>query len=191
MVGCTVGGSDRSSFGDGEGGDATATDGPVDTDAPMTSGPDGDGTGEAEGDSTGEPSMPDGPPVDEYIEEARTNFPTYLDLHEKVITRTCSPNGGVCHNEKEYPDLHTPDTMLSQLDVPCNLAETDPLNLFNGCEPGGDRLRFTTGNNTTFSSTVATSSRTTTSSAQSPASSSISPIRSRTRWRCPARSRAS
>lgn len=154
MVGCTVGGSDRSSFGDGEGGDATATDGPVDTDAPMTSGPDGDGTGEAEGDSTGEPSMPDGPPVDEYIEEARTNFPTYLDLHEKVITRTCSPNGGVCHNEKEYPDLHTPDTMLSQLDVPCNLAETDPLNLFNGCEPGGDRLRFTTGNNTTFSSTV-------------------------------------
>lgn len=148
---CTVGNGDGSQFTAGEAGEVTGTES-VGT---MTSGPEGtdDESGEADS-SGGEPSDPSGPPVEEYIEEARMEFPTYADLHEKVVTRTCSPNGGVCHNEKEYPDLHTPQTMLSQLDVPCNLAETDPLNLFNGCEDLGDALRFTTGNNTTFTSKV-------------------------------------
>ncbi|MBC8073245.1 MAG: hypothetical protein IAG13_33290, partial [Deltaproteobacteria bacterium] len=108
-------------------------------------------TGAGEGDSTGEPVDP----AAELIEDAKHEFPTYLDLHEKVVTRTCSPNGGVCHNEKEYPDLHTPQTMLSMLDAPCNLAETDPLNLFDGCEPPGDELVFTTGSNTTYVGEVA------------------------------------
>ncbi len=150
-VACSVGDGEGSQFTAGEGeGEGTA----MGTDAAetMTAGSGVEGSGE--GGSTGVPDDPEGPPVDAYIEEARTEFPTYLDLHEKVVTRTCSPNGGVCHNEKEYPDLHTPETMLSQLDVPCNLAETDPLNLFNGCESRGDTLRFTTGNNTNFSSSI-------------------------------------
>lgn len=143
---CTVGGGRDGGFAEGEGdptaAEATATDGPAPTttDSAEESGEEGESSG-------GEDTVPDGPPVDEYLEEAKAEFPTYAELHEKVVTRTCSPNGGVCHNEKEYPDLHTPQTMLSQLDVPCNLAETEPLNLFNGCENTGDTLRFTTGNN--------------------------------------------
>lgn len=148
-AGCQVGDGGRSQFG-ADGGDSTGEAGSA-TDADGgSSGDDGSGSGES-----GEPADTGATPAAEYIDEAKKEFPTYLDLHGKVITRTCSPNGGVCHNEKEYPDLHTPDTMLSMLDVPCNLAETDPLNLFDGCEPTGDRLRFTTGNNTTFSSEIA------------------------------------
>ncbi len=150
LVACEVGGGGGSNRFDGgvmSAGASTGAD--ADTDAT----PPGDDTGDAAG-STGEPSTPEGPPVDEYLEEARAEFPTYLDLHEKVVTRTCSPNGGVCHNHKEYPDLRTPETMLSQLDVPCNLAETEPLNLFNGCESAGDTLRFTSGNNLAYTSTV-------------------------------------
>lgn len=146
---CSVGNGDGSQFTAGEDPTAAGSDSgtadPADTDDPSAGSEDSTG---------GEPADSDGPPIDEILEEARAEFPTYSDLHEKVVVRTCSPNGGVCHNEKEYPDLHTPETMLSQLDVPCNLAETDPLNLFNGCEPGGDTLRFITGNNTTFASKI-------------------------------------
>ena len=144
---CTVGSGPDGRFGDGD------EDAAVDTTLATTDAGTDEG-GSDEGGSTGEPEDPSDP-ADEYIEEAKKEFPTYLDLHEKVVKRTCSPNGGVCHNEKEYPDLHTPQTMLAMLDAPCNLAETDPLNLFSGCEPVGDRLRFTTGTNTTFSSEVA------------------------------------
>lgn len=141
---CTVGDGGHGTFGDVEQADTgTAADEGTGGSDPM-----GD-SGDSE--STGAPVDPTGDnPADEYVKKAKEDFPTYLDLHEKVITRTCSPNGGVCHNEKEYPDLHTPQTMLSMLDAPCNLAETEPLNLFDGCESQGDQLTFTTGNNTSY-----------------------------------------
>jgi hypothetical protein len=91
----------------------------------------------------------------EIIEEAKREFPTYLDLHAKVIVRTCTPDEGVCHNKKEYPDLHTPQTMLGVLGSACNLDVEDPLNVYNGCEPAGDILRFVDGNNAPFESEVA------------------------------------
>lgn len=91
----------------------------------------------------------------EYVEEAKREFPTYLDLHQKVIVRTCTPDEGVCHNKKEYPDLHTPQTMLGVLGSPCNLDVEDPLSVYNGCEPPGDHLRFVDGNNAEFESEVA------------------------------------
>jgi len=147
MGACTVGsgGDERFDIPDAADDGSAATTGAVDE-----SGTDG---GEESGE-TGEPADPSDD-ADETIEEAKKEFPTYLDLHEKVITRTCSPNGGVCHNEKEYPDLHTPQTMLAMLDAPCNLAEADPLNLFSGCEPVGDLLRFTTGGNMQFTTEIA------------------------------------
>lgn len=150
LAACSVGDGGDGSFGDVE--QATTAMG---SEAGSGS---ADTAGAESGDesSTGEPDDPTGTnPADEYVEQAKQDFPTYLDLHEKVITRTCSPNGGVCHNEKEYPDLHTPQTMLSMLDAPCNLAETEPLNLFDGCESAGDQLLFTTGSNTTYTSEVA------------------------------------
>lgn len=88
------------------------------------------------------------------VDEARAELVTYLDLHTSVIARTCTPNMGVCHNIKEYPDLHTPQTMLGIVDQPCNLAETEPLHVYSGCERVGDRIELVGPSNPGFSSEV-------------------------------------
>ncbi|MCA9704379.1 MAG: hypothetical protein KDK70_00860 [Myxococcales bacterium] len=134
---CTVGGGGGDDFGDG----ASHNDGPTD---------DAEETSETEGETEGQ-GVQEAP----FIDEARKEFPTYLDLHEKVITRTCTPFANVCHNNKEYPDLRTPQAMLGMLGSPCNLDVEDPLNTFNGCEPVGDTLRFTTGANQGWETQVA------------------------------------
>lgn len=114
----------------------------------------GEGSGGEDEPTEGEPDEPgdEGP---NFVDEAKKEFPTYLDLHEKVITRTCTPNENVCHNNKEYPDLRTPQAMLGMLGSPCNLDVEDPLNTFNGCEPEGDVLRFTTGSNAGWETQIA------------------------------------
>jgi hypothetical protein len=139
---CTVGSGGGGDFGDG----ASQND---------ESGTGGD-TGETDGATAGEtedqPAPEDGK---EFVEEAKKEFPTYLDLHEKVITRTCTPFQNVCHNNKEYPDLRTPQAMLGMLGSPCNLDVEDPLNTYNGCEPVADVLRFTSGGNVGWQTQVA------------------------------------
>lgn len=139
-VACTV----------GAGGDQSFADGPSQGEESGSG-----GTGETEG-ATGEtegvPAPDDGK---EFVEEAKKEFPTYLDLHEKVITRTCTPFQNVCHNNKEYPDLRTPQAMLGMLGSPCNLDVEDPLNTYNGCEPEADILRFTAGGNVGWQTQVA------------------------------------
>lgn len=97
--------------------------------------------------STGGPAVD---PAQEAVDEARERFPTYLDLHTEVIARTCTPNMGVCHNIKEYPDLRTPQTMLGIVDQPCNLAESVALNVYDGCERVGDALTLIGASNPDF-----------------------------------------
>ena len=70
-----------------------------------------------------------------------------------MITRTCTPFENVCHNNKEYPDLRTPQAMLGHVGNPCNLAEDEAV--YNGCEPVGDHVEFTTGNNLAFETELA------------------------------------
>jgi hypothetical protein len=132
----------------GAGGDQSFADGPSQGDESGTTGETGGATGETEA----EPAPDDGK---EFVEEAKKEFPTYLDLHEKVITRTCTPFQNVCHNNKEYPDLRTPQAMLGMLGSPCNLDVEDPLNTYNGCEPEADVLQFTTGGNVGWQTKVA------------------------------------
>ncbi|MCX4246268.1 c-type cytochrome domain-containing protein [Paraliomyxa miuraensis] len=79
---------------------------------------------------------------DEIVLLAQQRFPTGLDLHKKVIWRTCTPNGGVCHNTKEYPDLHTPANFASAFSAPCNVQAGEFEGVFDGCEQSGDRIRF-------------------------------------------------
>lgn len=94
------------------------------------------------------PQIDEAPPVDPYsgdnevVQTAQARFPTGLDLHKKVIWRTCTPNGGVCHNRKEYPDLHTPANFASAFSAPCNVQPGEAGSVFDGCERPGDRLRF-------------------------------------------------
>ncbi|MEX1368858.1 MAG: hypothetical protein AB1Z98_37365 [Nannocystaceae bacterium] len=94
------------------------------------------------------PQIDEAPEVEPYegdnevVLSAQARFPTGLDLHKKVIWRTCTPNGGVCHNRKEYPDLHTPANFAEAFSAPCNVQPGEAGSVFDGCEQPGDRLRF-------------------------------------------------
>ena len=79
---------------------------------------------------------------DPIVIEAQERFPNGLDLHKKVIWRTCTPNGGVCHNAKEYPDLRTPAELAAAFSAPCNIQPGEPTSVFDGCERPGDTVRF-------------------------------------------------
>lgn len=82
---------------------------------------------------------------DETVLEAQARFPTGLDLHKKVIWRTCTPNGGVCHNNKEFPDLRTPANFAAAFGVACNVQYGEYTSVFDGCERPGDRLEISGG----------------------------------------------
>jgi hypothetical protein len=85
--------------------------------------------------------VPTGPVAHPSALEAMEKFPTALELHDKVINRSCSPTGGVCHNSKEYPDLHTFGNLLAAFDKPCNRDKADePETVFDGCEPDADEI---------------------------------------------------
>ncbi len=117
------------------------------TEAPGTTTDGPAGTEEDEGTTGDLPGADNG--AQAYVDEARAQFPTYLDLHQKVVTRTCTPDPNNCHNNKEYPELDTPLTMLSSFDKECNLAERifEPQQLYNGCEPRADLVQFVDGSN--------------------------------------------
>ena len=61
-------------------------------------------------------------------------------LQANVISPTCGPINNVCHNAKEYPDLHTPANFLSAIGAPCNVQPGSYQAVYDRCEPKGDRL---------------------------------------------------
>lgn len=79
-------------------------------------------------------------PVDEpaVVTDARTLFPRTLDMHQKIVARSCAPNTGVCHNTSNYPDLSTPGSMLQAIGSWCNLEIPDPTQGYDLCERNGD-----------------------------------------------------
>ena len=145
---CDAGPGARGNFGTGAGSASGTGDmetDVVDTDDGDTD--DGGSGGPDEGTGTGGPTNNDDSQA--YIEEAKAEFPTYEEIHVKVIQRTCTPFQNVCHNNKEYPDLRTPQGVIDRIGRPCNLNElyNDPEAVYNACEPPGDVLRFTDGGN--------------------------------------------
>lgn len=96
-----------------------------------------------------EPNRPDDLPErdatpytgdDPYVLDAQTRYRTGLDVQQKVIYRTCTPNDGVCHNTKEYPDLHTPANFVEAIGAPCNLQPGDYTSVWDRCEPTPDEF---------------------------------------------------
>ena len=88
------------------------------------------------------------------VDEAAEQMPTVQALHTQIFKRTCSPDNGVCHNTKEFPDLHTPGNLIDSIGKPCNLAE-EPENIFDDCELPGDILTLNSGPERGFSSRIA------------------------------------
>lgn len=74
--------------------------------------------------------------------EASNRYVTGLDLHRKLIMRSCGPLGGVCHNTKEYPDLHTPANLVQAINAPCNVQPGSHLSVYDRCERLGDRFQI-------------------------------------------------
>lgn len=77
---------------------------------------------------------------DPFVQEAQTRFLTGLDLHQKVVVRSCGGTNGVCHNAKEYPDLHTAANFTRIIDAPCNVQAGSWEGIFDRCERVGDRF---------------------------------------------------
>lgn len=82
---------------------------------------------------------------DPYVIEAQQRFRNGLDIQSKIIWRTCTPNDGVCHNKKEYPDLHTPANLLAAINAPCNVQPGQESSVFDRCERPGDRFTLESG----------------------------------------------
>jgi hypothetical protein len=74
--------------------------------------------------------------------EAQMRIPTGLELQRKLVLRTCGPTNGVCHNQKEFPDLHTAGTFASAINLPCNLQPGSYASVYDRCERLGDRFKF-------------------------------------------------
>ncbi|NJK80894.1 MAG: branched-chain amino acid ABC transporter permease [Chloroflexaceae bacterium] len=93
-----------------------------------------------------EPSDPNEPAPyngsDPIVLEAQSSFPTGIDLHQKIIWRTCTPNGGVCHNSKEFPDLRTPANFVAAFGLNCNVQYGEYQSVYDRCERPGDRFRL-------------------------------------------------
>jgi hypothetical protein len=85
---------------------------------------------------------------------AAAQFGGFRDLHAQVVLPTCAPRGGVCHNSKQFPDLHTPDNMLAVVGARCNQLTSDPLAIVDLCEGRGDHLELKSGADTGFTSEI-------------------------------------
>src|SRR5688572_15545410 len=72
---------------------------------------------------------------------AQLTYPTGLDLHRKLLIRTCSGTNVVCHNQKEYPHLHTPPTFVASIGSPCNVQSGTASGVLHRAVPLGDRSR--------------------------------------------------
>lgn len=79
---------------------------------------------------------------DAIVLDAQARYATGLDLHRKFVMRTCGPNNGVCHNQKEYPNMHTAGAFAATIGAPCNVQPGSWDGVFDRCERSGDRFRI-------------------------------------------------
>jgi hypothetical protein len=76
------------------------------------------------------------------LDTASAKFPDLRSLWSGSIARTCGPNNGVCHDNKQFPDLQTATGLLGAVNLRCNQLRDDPATLDNLCEPSGDTLQI-------------------------------------------------
>ena len=96
-----------------------------------------------------ETSTPDDPAPytgdDPIVLEAQSKYRTGLEVHQKIIWRTCTPFNGVCHNSKEFPDLRTPANFVKAFGANCNVQYGEYQSVYDRCERPGDRFRISGG----------------------------------------------
>ncbi len=74
--------------------------------------------------------------------EARLIYPSLGEIYEAEhgVYRGCGPNGGVCHNGNEYPNLSSIGSILENIGGGCNLKRDKASEIHDLCENRGDRV---------------------------------------------------
>jgi len=109
-------------------------------------GPDG-GAGNADGGSD--------PAYDELDRgRAQARFRTTTDLMRYVFAPGCAAENNECHNDEDFPDLHTEGNLWNLLHLPCNLGIGDRTTVEEFCERQGDQVRITAGANQGFTARI-------------------------------------
>src|SRR6185503_7420416 len=62
------------------------------------------------------------PPAAPSDAEARALYPDLAAIYggDHGIYRGCGPNGGVCHNGNEFPNLASLGSIVANINLPCN-----------------------------------------------------------------------
>ena len=78
------------------------------------------------------------PPLD----SAAAKYPDFRSLWSGAIERTCGPNSGVCHDNRQFPDMQTAAGLLRAINLRCNQIRDTPAAIDNLCEPPGDAVEI-------------------------------------------------
>lgn len=72
----------------------------------------------------------------------RHRYPDLAALYggDVGIYRTCATNQGVCHNDKEYPNLATLGAVVQTIGADCNVTRENPRDVHDLCERPGDAI---------------------------------------------------
>jgi hypothetical protein len=83
-----------------------------------------------------------GPPPEPpaQLDSAVEKYPDLRTLWGRAMDRTCGPNSGVCHNDRQFPDMQTASGLLRAVGLRCNQIRDNPAAVDNLCEPPGDSL---------------------------------------------------
>jgi hypothetical protein len=76
------------------------------------------------------------------LDTAAAKYPDLRTLWARSVARTCGPNNGVCHDNRQFPDLQRASGLLDAINARCNQIRTDPATIDNLCEPTGDLLQI-------------------------------------------------
>lgn len=84
-----------------------------------------------------------GSPPTSRAEAIAKEYPDLFALYagDRGLYRGCGPNGGVCHNGREYPNLAGLGAIMESINLPCNQRRESPAETHNLCERPGDHLR--------------------------------------------------
>lgn len=78
------------------------------------------------------------------VDPASLLYPDLETLHAGAVASTCALNQGVCHSQREYPELGSLAALTSLVGAPCQLGKQDPKDTLDACETAGDRLALGT-----------------------------------------------
>jgi hypothetical protein len=76
------------------------------------------------------------------VDSAQAKYPDLRTFWARSVARTCGPNNGVCHDNRQFPDMQTASGLLDAVNKRCNQIRDNPSSIDNLCEPLGDSIQI-------------------------------------------------